>query len=334
MARGHFIVRRLERKYTPEIVRAEYERLKISDKCYSKTSIMPDVTRRRTGEFLRKLFEILMPHPEGMQARDAIAALGQSMNLTEYEKGTYESGGRRFDKIVRFATVDCVKAGWLLKAKGRWILTEAGVNAHATFSDPELFYRQAIKLYNEWRSNQPKSTNAEPETEEDVTEKVATITFEEAEEQSWLEIEHYLRSMNPYDFQELIASLLRALGYHVSWIAPPGRDGGMDIVASTDPLGTRSPRIKVQVKRQAQPIPVDGVRSFMGVLGEDDVGIFVSLGGFTKDAAEWTRTQQKRLTLIDLETFFDLWVEHYNSLTDDARRRLPLRPIYFLAPQP
>jgi hypothetical protein len=27
MARGHFIVRRLERKYTPELIRIEYERL-------------------------------------------------------------------------------------------------------------------------------------------------------------------------------------------------------------------------------------------------------------------------------------------------------------------
>jgi len=31
---------------------------------------MAEVTRRRTGEFLRKLFEILMPHPDGMQARE------------------------------------------------------------------------------------------------------------------------------------------------------------------------------------------------------------------------------------------------------------------------
>ena len=72
----------------------------------------------------------------------------------------------------------------------------------------------------------------------------------------------------------------------------------------------------------------------MGILNEDDVGIFVALGGFTKDAEDWTRTHSKRLTLINLEKFFDLWVEHYSGLTDDARRRLPLRPIHFLAPEP
>ena len=32
-------------------------------------------------------------------------------------------------------------------------------------------------------------------------------------------------------------------------LPPPGKDGGLDIIAHPDPLGTRSPRIKVEVKR-------------------------------------------------------------------------------------
>jgi restriction system protein len=90
----------------------------------------------------------------------------------------------------------------------------------------------------------------------------------------------------------------------------------------------------VQVKRQGQTVNVEGVRSFIAVLGDGDVGLFVSLGGFTKDAAEEARRQEsRRVTLIDLERLFDLWVEHYPKLTDDARRQLPLKPIYFLAPE-
>lgn len=46
------------------------------------------------------------------------------------------------------------------------------------------------------------------------------------------------------------------------------------------------------------------------------------------------RTQEKRrITLLDMDTLFDLWVEHYGKLSDPARRRLPLRPIQFLAPK-
>ena len=70
-----------------------------------------------------------------------------------------------------------------------------------------------------------------------IIEKAAdvTSTVEEAEENAWLEIEHYVQAMKPYDFQKLVAALLRAMGYHVSWIAPPGRDKGIDILGSQRP---------------------------------------------------------------------------------------------------
>jgi restriction system protein len=140
--------------------------------------------------------------------------------------------------------------------------------------------------------------------------------------------------MNPYEFQDLVADLLSAMGYHVSWIAPPGKDGGLDIVAWPDALGTRPPRIKVQVKRQQQSVSVDGLRSFMALLGDDDVGLFVCTGGFTKDAETEARTQEKRrVRLIGLDKLFDLWDAHCDKLSDRARQRLPLRSIRFLAPK-
>ncbi|MBI2891594.1 MAG: restriction endonuclease [Nitrospirae bacterium] len=296
---------------------------------------MAEITRRRLGELLRDLFEILLRTPDGMQARDALAALAPEVKLTAYEAGDYESGGRRFEKIVRFATVDTVKAGWLEKTKGRWSVTDQGKQAVGKYADPEAFYREAVKLYRQWKASRPES---EPESDEEPTDrtsaKATSITYEEAEEQAWAEIEAYLREMNPYDFQELVASLLRGMGYHVSWVAPPGKDGGTDILAWSDPLGTRPPRIKVQVKRQDQPINVDGLRSFMALLGDEDVGLFVSAGGFTKDAHEEARTQEKRrVTLVDLERLVDMWIEHYGKLEEPARRRLPLQPIWFLAPE-
>jgi restriction system protein len=294
---------------------------------------MPEVTRRRTGELVRKIFEILLPFPDGILAREALAQLKTRLPLSDHELGNNPSGGVRYHTIVRFATVDCTKAGWMIKHKGTWTLTDEGRRAFEAYSDPEVFYKQAVRLYNEWRASQPDEELPSGTEGENEEEKIASITFEAAEEQSWSEIEQYLRGMNPYDFQKLVASLLRAMGYHVSWISPPGKDGGIDILAWTDPLGTRPPRIKVQVKRVQTNIPVDGLRSFMALLGDDDVGLFVTTGGFTKDAQDEARTQEKRkITLIDLERLVDLWIEYYPKLDENARRRLPLQPIYFLAP--
>lgn len=297
---------------------------------------MPEITRRRTGEMLRALFALLIPVPEGMQAREALAALEKRMTLSDYEAGSYASGGKRFDKIVRFATVDLVKAGWLYKEKGRWTVTSEGQKAFREFVDPEAFYKEAVRLYRQWKATQVEELEqADEESAEETTAKAASITLETAEEQAWSEIDQYLRNINPYDFQEIVASLLRAMGYHISWIAPKGRDGGIDIMAASDPLGTKPPRIKVQVKRQSQSVDVDGLRSFMALLGDGDVGIFVSVGGFTKNAAEEARLQEKRkITLLDNEQLFDLWVEYYEKLKDEDRRRLPLKPVYFLSPEP
>jgi restriction system protein len=49
---------------------------------------------------------------------------------------------------------------------------------------------------------------------------------------------------------------------------------------------------------------------------------------------EEARSQEgRKITLLDLQAVFDLWVEHYEKLNQDAPRRLPLKPIYFLAPE-
>lgn len=297
---------------------------------------MPEITRRRTGEFLRKLFFLLAQHPDGMAAQDAIAGVRNEFELSEYEEGDYPSGGNRFERIFRFSTIDCVKAGWMVKQQGQWFITELGKQAYQIHQDPEEFHREAVKLYNKWKAGQvpfAESGNTEI-AKEDASARDASITFEQAGEQAWAEIEQHLKNMNPYEFQQIVASLLEAMGYYVSWVAPPGKDGGVDILAWSDRLGTRPPRIKVQVKRMQQAVNVADLRSFMAVLGDDDVGLFVTAGTFTKDAEDEARTQEKRkVTLVNLKRLVGLWVEHYDRLQDEARRRFPLQRIWFLAPE-
>lgn len=65
----------------------------------------------------------------------------------------------------------------------------------------------------------------------------------------------------------------------------------------------------------------------MALLGDQDVGIFVSTGGFTSKAEEEARTQEKRkITLVDLEKLFDLWAQHYDKIAESDREEHPSRP--------
>src|SRR3954469_13731734 len=131
---------------------------------------MPEITRRRTGELLRTLFEILKKNPDGVRARDALKSLAEQVALSEYERGFFASGGQRFEKIVRFATVDCVKAGWMTKNKGIWSLTDAGAQAFQSIKDPEAFYARATRLYREWKASQPDSEPDESSTDAEDSE--------------------------------------------------------------------------------------------------------------------------------------------------------------------
>ncbi len=296
------------------------------------------ITAQRVGELLKALFEILRVQPDGIQAGEALERLARGVTLTLYEAGTYErTRQRRFENIIRLATIDCVKAGWLVKHKGTWTLTEAGLAASLKYADPGELYREALRLYRAWKASQSERVGpngAGNGADAERAETSAAITFEQAEEQSWKEIERCLLIMNPFDFQHMVAGVLRAMGYHVSWISSPGKDGGVDIVAFNDPLGTRPPRIKVQVKRVSQKVDAGGLKSFVAIVNDDDVGLYVSSGGFTRDAEEFARNQERRkITLIDLERLLDLWIEFYPKLDESARRRLPLTPIYFLTPE-
>ena len=299
---------------------------------------MANITRARTGAFLRKLFEVLMAEPEGVSASVAVAAVRDATNLTEYEAADYPSGGQRFEKILRFATVDCVKAGWLQKSNGVWTVTEDGVKAYKAFPNPEVFYKEACRLYALWKNGRDAALALPPSgvdavAIEEAAEKLS-VTVEAAQDHAWAEISAFLHASDPFEFQEMVADLLRGMGYHVPWVSPPGKDGGVDVIAFTDPLGATGPRIKVQVKRWQSKVDSDGLKSFLASLANGDVGLYVCLAGFTKDAQQYARNQEnRRITLIDAQRFVSLWVETYDKLADVARRRLPLVPVYFLAPQ-
>jgi restriction system protein len=138
--------------------------------------------------------------------------------------------------------------------------------------------------------------------------------------------------MDAYVFQDLVAALLRGMGYHVSWVAPPGADGGLDIIAQGDPLGVKGPRIKGQVKRRKEKAGVEDIRSFISLLGNHDVGVFVALAGFSREAEAIVRAQEaRRATLINLSALLALWTEHHAAIDEADRQLLPLTPVYYLS---
>lgn len=132
------------------------------------------------------------------------------------------------------------------------------------------------------------------------------------------------------EMQELVAGLLRAMGYKTR-ISPSGSDRGKDIVASPDGLGFEDPRIVVEVKHRNSTMGSQDIRSFLGGRHENDKGLYVSTGGFTKDARYEAERGRIPVTLMDLDDLVKALLEHYEKMDMDMRRLIPLRKVYWPA---
>lgn len=137
-----------------------------------------------------------------------------------------------------------------------------------------------------------------------------------------------MRELEGREFELFVAHLLECMGYRTRVTQTSG-DGGVDIIAHKDPLGLEPPIIKVQTKRSTSPMGGPVVQNLVGTLapGGTELGLFVSLGPFSKDAMHIERTRQD-LRLINGKELVDLIFAHYEQLDPAYKRMLPMRSVY------
>lgn len=300
------------------------------DKEFEKLSKSRQVATKTIFEALK----ILKESGGQVPGKEVIDRIRERVVFTDWEKAIYEKTGYvRWESILHFYTIDCIKAGYLRKNKGIWYLTEEGDKA-LKLGQVKLL-ETASKLYKEWYDKNKISIEKAGTDDVDIVDnqnQLQKANLDQLEEQALSGIKEHLSKMNAYEFQDLIAALLRAMKYHTPFISPKGRDGGLDIVAYRDPLGASEPRIKVQVKHRPQSaVPVDDIRSLVGLLNKSgDIGLFVTSGTFSSDASRFARDSHIHVRLIDVNDLIQLWQEFYPHLTDEEKNMLPLYPIYFL----
>jgi len=287
-------------------------------------------SRQLAAKVLFQSFKILKDAGGQLPGREVLKRIEQTAKFDEWEQERYsKTGNIRWQSILHFFTIDAIKAGFLRKQKGVWILTPEGENA-INLGAVKLL-QTASNAYKEWNIKNKKIKTEEKDIPVDKEEEQET-NLELLEEQARNGLSEYINNLNPYEFQDLVAALLHAMGYYIAWVAPRGKDNGIDILAYQDPLGTKTPRIKVQVKHKPNTsVPSSDVRNLIGTLSKDsEIGLFVTSGSFTTDARDQIRNSHTHIEMIDFERFISLWQEYYTKLTDDEKNLLPLRPIFFL----
>lgn len=291
------------------------------------------ITLDRVGQIMKAvLLEIEAAGGEA-RLREVFRVAEPKLSLSDYERAVLEKSGLiRWQTVVHFYSIYFAKSGFLKKESGRWSLTATGRNA-LRLSAGDLI-RKAAEGYHTWASSRGKTQLAQELAAEPPAQQIARqTTYEQALEQAQTEIEDHINELGAYDFQKLVAELLVAMGYHVPFVSPQGPDGGIDVVAYKDPLGTTTPRIRVQVKHRNQKVTVNEVRELEGVLRrEGDIGLIVSSGGFTAEAEREIRSSSKHIETMDLARLIKLWQENYDRVKESGKRLLPLVRLFFLAP--
>lgn len=156
------------------------------------------------------------------------------------------------------------------------------------------------------------------------------LLYEDMQGRAFEFIKDKVNALDWDDMQELVAGLLRAMGYKTK-VSPRGSDRGKDIVASPDGFGFENPRIVVEVKHRKGAMGAPEIRAFLGGRHDDDKGLYVSTGGFSKDASYEAERARIRLTLMDLDDLVRALLEHYEDMDPETRQLVPMRRLYWPA---
>ncbi|CDP85275.1 MULTISPECIES: restriction endonuclease [Mycolicibacterium] len=154
----------------------------------------------------------------------------------------------------------------------------------------------------------------------DPLQDIEALAFERIKDQ--------INQLDWEDMQELVAGILRAMGYKTQ-VSPKGSDLGRDILASPDGFGFEQPRIIVEVKHRKGTMSSQDIRGFLGGRHKDDRGLYVSTGGFTKDARYEADRSSVPLTLWTLEELTKALTDNYERTDSRTKSLIALRTFYF-----
>lgn len=173
----------------------------------------------------------------------------------------------------------------------------------------------------------PHAVAVDPDDAEEVATDAVSAERIEDDTRDFI-VATLMRELEGADFERFVAHLLQCMGYRTR-VTQLSSDGGVDIIAHKDPLGLEPPIIKVQCKRSTSSMGGPVVQNLVGTLspGGSELGLFVTLGSFSKDAQHIERTRQD-LRLINGKELVDLVFAHYEQLDPVYKRLLPMRSVY------
>lgn len=290
----------------------------------------------KTSQDIKNMIESKNPNKKKMQ--NAIAYSQMNKFVFDFKKEdhvlTYNPSSRKYSlgkiKSDYYYDTDLIKdegydsirdVEWLgeISRDKLKVSTKNTLGAVSTiFNINEDAQKDILNVYN----------NTSEDLIDEKNDEEITILKEDIIDKSLEFIKDKVNLLDWYEMQELVAGLLRAMGYKTI-VSPPGSDRGKDVIASPDGLGLEDPVILVEVKHRDSSMSSSDIRSFKGVLTEHNKGIYVSTGGFTTEAKYEAERSAIPIILMDLDKFVKFMIQYYDKFDNESRNLVPLTKIYW-----
>ena len=284
------------------------------------TQLRKEDPGRSAGAY-RTTSGVLFRFLKEMQAGDAVISYDRTRRI--YAVGKLKEN-YRFDTEVDSDYPNVRPVDWTADNVSRDALTTATRNTLGSTLTVFRLPKTAEQDVRQAASGKPEG----PSEDADAADAEEKLLLEDLESQSIEFIKDRISGLHWENLQVLVAGLLRAMGYKTR-ISALGPDRGKDVVASRDGFGFESPRIVVEVKHRKEQVGAPEIRSFVGGRHVDDKGLYVSSGGFSKEAKYEAERAKVPVTLLDLDDLAETLAQNYETLDAETRRLVPLRRIYW-----
>lgn len=155
----------------------------------------------------------------------------------------------------------------------------------------------------------------------------------QSNKESKAELLGLLRSMDPYQFEFLVADLLTKIGYEDVEVTKRSGDKGIDVNATLTVGGVTSVKTVIQAKRFSKTNKINGsvITQLRGSAEVDQRGLVITTSTFLKSAKEESIAPNKMpVSLIDGNKLVELLVKYKIGVSTKSVEILDVDEEYFL----
>ncbi len=185
-------------------------------------TIATDIPTRRKGQYLQETLRFLSNQPDGASPCEVFDAVRHRLNVSGVELAPYDTQpDTEIETIIRFTTLRATKAQWMVKRDGTWYITEAGKDALVKYTESEGSASRfdacvpSLEEGSRCDRNNCKRWGGDRHRLGTARGAEASFTLDDAKERARDSIRVRLKDLDPYEFQDMVAALLRGMGYYI-----------------------------------------------------------------------------------------------------------------------